>query len=244
MVSKELLLVLHLREAYGGAMTVFLAGLGLGLSLIIAIGAQNVFVLRQGIRREHVALVVLICAVSDAVLIAAGVAGLGAAITAHPWITMVARLGGAAFLLGYAVLAARRALRPTPRALEVQSLEDTEHARAVEQPAGAGAVTRTAAVTTASARSVAVTALALTWLNPHVYLDTVLLVGSVGASQGDLKWLFAAGAMVGSMVWFTALGFGSRLLSGVLSRPGAWRVLDGIIATIMLALAVSLAVGG
>ncbi|WP_203655448.1 LysE/ArgO family amino acid transporter [Demequina activiva] len=225
-------------------MTIFLAGLGLGLSLIVAIGAQNVFVLRQGIRREYVALVVAICAVSDAALIAAGVAGLGAAITAHPWITVAARFGGAAFLLGYAALAARRALRPSDRGMDVQAVE-VPTAEAGEPNASSERVaTRAVVAPTASARTVAATALALTWLNPHVYLDTVLLVGSVGASQGDLRWLFAAGAMTASVLWFSTLGYGSRLLSGVLARPGAWRVLDGVIAVVMVVLALSLAFGG
>jgi len=215
--------VLETRRPYGGAMT-FLAGFGLGLSLIVAIGAQNVFVLRQGLRREHVRLVVAICAVSDAVLIAAGVAGVGAAIETVPWLITVARWAGAAFLLGYALLAARRAWRPARESLAADGA-----------PPGRS-------VSSESARTVALTCLALTWLNPHVYLDTVVLLGTVGAAQAA-PWIFAAGAMTGSVVWFTSLGYGARLLSGVLARPGAWRVLDGVIAVVMAALAVSLVVG-
>ncbi|WP_062383962.1 LysE/ArgO family amino acid transporter [Demequina iriomotensis] len=199
----------------------YLSGLGLGLSLIVAIGAQNVFVLRQGLRREHVGLVVLICALSDAVLIAAGVAGVGAAIASVPWLITAARWAGAAFLAVYAVLAARRALSPQGETLE-----------AGEAPVP----------TAASARAVAATCLALTWLNPHVYLDTVVLLGTVSSTH-DPRWMFAAGAITGSILWFAGLGYGARLLSGVLARPGAWRVLDGAIAIVMAVLAVSLAAG-
>lgn len=199
----------------------FLAGMGLGLSLIVAIGAQNVFVLRQGLRREHVGVVVLICAVSDAALIAAGVAGVGAAIEAIPWLITGATWAGAAFLLVYGVLAARRAWRPSASGLDSEG----------GAPGGGVAV-----------RSVVLTCLALTWLNPHVYLDTVILLGAVGAAQAA-PWLFAAGAMTGSLVWFASLGYGARLLSGVLARPGAWRVLDGGVAVVMVVLAVSLIAG-
>lgn len=197
-----------------------LAGLGLGLSLIIAIGAQNVFVLRQGLARSHVALVVVICAVSDAILIAAGVAGLGALVESKPWLVTAARVGGAAFLLVYGALAARRAWKPQSESLDVAS-DSAPRART-------------------AAWGVAVTALALTWLNPHVYLDTVFLLGSIAATHGDERWLFAAGAMVGSVVWFTGLGYGARLLSRWLSRPSAWRWLDGGIAVVMVVLAIQL----
>ena len=196
-----------------------LLGLVTGLSLIIAIGAQNAFVLRLGIEgRTRVILpVVLICALSDAVLILAGVLGMGALVTAAPVAMLVVRLVGAAFLIGYGLWAARRAIRP-----------------------GALLVTGTAAAT---GLGVAVgTALALTWLNPHVYLDTVLLLGSV-ASQQDAaeRWWWVGGAMAGSLLWFAGLGFGARLLRPVFARPGAWRILDGIIAVVMLALGVRLA---
>ncbi|WP_062076887.1 L-lysine exporter [Demequina globuliformis] len=199
----------------------YLAGLGLGLSLIAAIGAQNVFVLRQGIRREHVIAVVLVCALSDAILIAAGTAGLGALISAHPWVETVARLGGAVFLATYAVIAARRAWRGPDEGLDAAQAHQTG----------------------ASLWSVAATTAAITWLNPHVYLDTVVLLGSVAGTYGDDKWLFAAGAMSGSLLWFSVLGYGARLLSGVLSKPGAWRVLDVLVAVVMAALAVSLVWG-
>jgi L-lysine exporter family protein LysE/ArgO len=196
-----------------------LAGLGLGLSLIIAIGAQNAFVLRQGLRRENVLAVVLICALSDAVLIIVGVAGGGALFTALPWLVEIIRWVGAAFLITYGVLAAVRALRrPKPDAggLHVE---------------GAGAKGLAVAITTC---------LALTWLNPHVYLDTVLLLGSVGSTHGADRWWFAGGATLGSILWFTSLGFGARLLAPLFAKPLAWRILDGLIAVVMIAIAVML----
>ncbi len=227
------------------------AGLGLGFSLIVAIGAQNVFVLRQGIRREHVFVVAAICTVSDALLIVAGVGGMGAMLQAMPWLVGVARWAGAIFLVGYAVLAARRALRGTDEGLTV--VEDgsgviaDSRAGSVDgdgpPPGGRPATTATAS-TIRPARTallpVVLTCLALTWLNPHVYLDTVVLLGSVGATHGDARWTFALGAAIASAVWFFGLAYGARLLGRVLASPRAWRVLDGIIAVVMLAIAVSL----
>ena len=198
--------------------TAALAGLGLGFSLIVAIGAQNAFVLRQGLLRQHVLVVVVICALSDIVLIALGIAGAGALFTAVPWLMEVVRWAGAAFLLVYGLLAARRAWRP----------KTLEAADAEKAPA--------------SLLAVAGTALALTWLNPHVYLDTLVLLGSVGSTHGDDRWVFGVGAAVASVLWFTLLGFGARLLAPVFARPLAWRVLDGIIALVMITLAVMLVV--
>ena len=197
------------------ALLAALAGFGLGLSLIVAIGAQNAYVLRQGLRREHVAAVVAVCAVSDAVLIAAGVAGAGLVFDRWPWLVPAVRVGGAVFLVGYAVLAARRALRPTALI--------THGGTATRLSAALGTV------------------VALTWLNPHVYLDTVVLLGSVAQSYEGQQWWFAAGAITGSIAWFTALGFGARLLRPLFARPAAWRVLDGAIALVMVTIAASLA---
>lgn len=207
-----------------------LSGLGLGLSLIVAIGAQNVFVLRQGMRREHVLPVVVICALSDALLIAAGVAGLGVVISAAPWLVVVARWAGALFLLGYGLLAARRAWR------------GGEQLRLDDAPATGGAPdgATTATATRTALAPVLLTVLALTWLNPHVYLDTVLMLGSIAATHGDDRWLFAAGAIAASILWFTALGFGARYLGRWLRTERSWRILDGIIAVVMIALAISL----
>lgn len=225
-------------------MTSLLAGLALGLSLIIAIGAQNVFVLRQGIRREHVLAVVLVCAISDALLILAGVSGIGLALEAVPWLVDAARWLGAAFLIGYGLLAARRAWRPSGAALEADAAgtaaggtttDETPDAPVSRAP-NAGTATRTAL------GPVILTCLALTWLNPHVYLDTVFLLGSISATYDDGRWLFAAGAIVGSFLWFFTLGFGARYVGRWLRTPRAWRILDAIIAVVMVALGIGLVI--
>ncbi len=203
----------------GPALLALASGLALGMGLIVAIGAQNAFVLRQGLRLEHVTAVVAVCALSDLALIVAGVLGAGAALDRVTWLVPVVCFAGAVFLLGYGVLAARRALRP-------------------------GALLPDDAGTRSGLLATVGTCLALTWLNPHVYLDTVVLLGSMASTYGEHQWEFAAGAGVGSIVWFTALGFGARLLRPVFARPTAWRVLDGGIAVVMTALAVSLALRG
>ena len=215
-----------------------LAGLGLGLSLIVAIGAQNLFVLRQGIRREHVLAVVVVCAASDAILIVLGVSGVGLALAALPWLVTAVRWAGAAFLVGYGLLAARRAWRPAG-ALTVDDPRDDIAGSATERSV------QVQPTTTATRLSATVlTVLALTWLNPHVYLDTVFLLGGVANTHGDDRWLFALGAVTASILWFSALGFGARYLGRWLATPRAWRILDAIIAVVMIVLGVSLVVGG
>ncbi|MER5717959.1 LysE/ArgO family amino acid transporter [Streptomyces sp. NPDC002132] len=201
------------------ALTAAAAGFGTGLSLIVAIGAQNAFVLRQGVRRDAVLAVVGICALSDALLITLGVAGVGALVVAWPSALKVVGWAGGAFLLCYGVLAARRVLKPGGDAL---------HA------AGDAAGSRRRAV---------LTCLAMTWLNPHVYLDTVFLLGTVAADRGPLRWTFGLGAALASLCWFAALGFGARLLGRFLARPAAWRVLDGLVAVTMLGLGAMLLAG-
>ncbi|MGA5301889.1 LysE/ArgO family amino acid transporter [Nucisporomicrobium flavum] len=196
-------------------LTSTLAGFAASVVLIVAIGAQNAFVLRQGLRREHVLPVVVVCAVSDLALITAGIAGLGAVVAARPVAVTVIRWAGAAFLLAYAVIAAKRALRPA-------ALSPTDRGPA-------------------TLRATLLTCLALTYLNPHVYLDTVLLLGAV-AQQHPHRWFFGLGAAAASAVWFTGLGLGARRLAPVLARPGAWRVLDGLIAAVMAALGIALLV--
>jgi L-lysine exporter family protein LysE/ArgO len=183
-------------------------------TLIAAIGAQNAFVLRQGIRREHVLPVVALCTVSDIVLISVGIAGVGALITAHPSALNIAKFGGAAFLVGYGLLAARRAWRPS-------SLTPSEKApaRLIE---------------------VLVTCAALTFLNPHVYLDTVVLLGALANEHRDERWLFGVGAVTASAVWFVGLGLGARRLAGLFASPLTWRILDALIAVMMIGLGVSL----
>ena len=198
-------------------MTTALQGFLAGLSLIVAIGAQNAFVLRQGIRREHVAIVVTVCALADAVLVTVGVAGVGAAITARPAALTAARYGGAAFLLAYAVAALARARRPE---------------RLV--PAAGPPATRT---------GVLLASLGFTFLNPHVYLDTVVLLGSLAGQHGDPgRWAFGAGAVAASLTWFVALGYGARRLRPFFARPRSWQVLDYAVAGVVTALAVSLVV--
>jgi L-lysine exporter family protein LysE/ArgO len=196
---------------------IFLTGLGSGASLIVAIGAQNAFVLRQGLRREHVLPVVAICVSSDAMLIAAGVAGIGALVRAAPLALEIVRWVGFAFLLGYALFAARRALKPS-------------------------ALTAASGVAPSLAGTLAM-CLAITWLNPHVYLDTVLLLGSLSADHGDPgRWVFGAGAATASLLWFSVLGFGARVAAPLFARPSAWRILDAGIAVLMAVLAVLLVV--
>ncbi|MCR9139115.1 MAG: LysE/ArgO family amino acid transporter [Alphaproteobacteria bacterium] len=191
------------------------AGFVLGGSLIVAIGAQNAFILRQGLVRSHVFVVCLIAALCDALLIVAGIAGLGAIVAGSPFLIGAVTLGGAAFLFGYAVLAFRRAL--APKAL---------HADSKNMGSLWAAVT---------------TCLALTFLNPHVYLDTVLLIGGLsGQYNGSARLAFGAGAVTASFVWFFTLGYGARLLAPVFERPMAWRVLDLLIAAIMALLATGL----
>lgn len=200
------------------ALTAAAAGFGTGLSLIVAIGAQNAFVLRQGVRRDAVLAVVGICALSDAVLIALGVGGVGAVVEAWPGAVRAVGIVGGAFLLCYGALAARRVLRP-------------------------GTGLRAEGGAAGSRRRAVLTCLAMTWLNPHVYLDTVFLLGSLAADRGPLRWTFGLGAALASLCWFAALGFGARLLGRHLVRPGAWRVLDGLVAATMVVLGVSLVAG-
>ena len=186
-----------------------------GLSLIVVIGAQNAFVLRQGIRRSHVGVVVASCAVSDLALILAGVAGVGAVVDRAGWLIDVVTWLGVAFLVGYGIASIRRALRP-------QTLEASGQAEV-------------------TVRAVALQVLALTWLNPHVYLDTVVLLGSIAQSHGPAgRWWFGAGASIGSVVWFSALGFGATRLAPLLARPRAWQVLDLTIGLVMFVIAASL----
>jgi L-lysine exporter family protein LysE/ArgO len=199
----------------GGVAGAAASGLFFGLSLIVAIGPQNAYVLRQGLRRERVLLVVGVCTAADVLMIAAGVGGVGVALAGRPELEVVLTGLGAAFLLGYAALAVRRAVRPS--ALTVTDVD-----------------TRT------SLTAVLAACLAFTFLNPGVYVDTVFLVGPVAQSHGDQRWWFAAGAMVASGGWFAGLGYGARLLGRVLTSRRAWRVLDLVVAVVMTGTAVRL----
>ena len=200
------------------SLTAALAGFRLGLGLIVAIGAQNAFVLRQGIRREHVLAVALFCALSDAVLIALGVSGMGALARLAPWAGEVLRWGGVAFLSWYALRAARAAWRG-----------------GATLAAGQGAAV--------SLRAVMVTVAALTWANPHVWLDTVVLLGAVSAQFPGAGLAFGIGAATASFAFFFALAYGARLLAPLFARPGAWRLLDALVAAIMASVAARLALG-
>lgn len=196
-----------------------LVGIGTGLSLIMAIGAQNAFVLRQGIRREHVLPVVLICGLTDAMLETLGVAGIGFVVERAPIVLEIVRWGGVVFLIWYAWSAARRAMRP-------ETLTAGE--------GGESSLKRTV-----------LACLAITYLNPHVYLDTMVLMGSIGNAQGDPeRWWFAAGGALASVSWFFVLGFGARALTRFFASPKSWQILDWVVAVTMLVIAARLAFGG
>lgn len=187
-----------------------------GLSLIVAIGAQNAFVIRQGLAKSYVLLVVVICAVADAALIALGIAGLGALITATPWLLEFIRWFGVAYLTWFGLKSFKRAFSKQQMDLS-GSTSDT-------------------------AKKVAASVLGFTLLNPHVYLDTVILVGSIGNQFGDDRWWFGLGAMAASFVWFFGLGFGAKAASKFMTKPVFWRVLDTAIGVVMFSIAILLAV--
>lgn len=194
----------------------FFKGMGLGGSLIVAIGSQNAYLLRQALKREFVLVCVAICVLCDVVLIGAGVAGMGELITQAPSLLLLIKLAGAAFLGWYGLRAARSALQPG-------SMQAQADSAASER------------------RTVVAAMLAFSLLNPHVYLDTVVLLGSIGGQQAGMgRWYFAAGAMLASLLWFTSLGFGARYLTPVFARPRAWQILDAVIALVMWSLAISL----
>lgn len=199
--------------------SVFLAGLAMGLSLIVAIGAQNAFVLRQGLRNEHVFAVCLACALSDVVLIVLGVTSFGKVAGWLPWLGAVMRYAGAAFLIWYGVRSLRAALRST-EALTVAATTERN-----------------------SLQKTLLMCLALTWLNPHVYLDTVVLLGTISTQFKGFESSFAAGAVSASFLFFFALGYGAIWLRPVFAKPSAWRVLDGLIAVVMGGIAFELVAG-
>ncbi|HZW21363.1 LysE/ArgO family amino acid transporter [Noviherbaspirillum sp.] len=200
-------------------MSFYLKGLGLGAGLIVAIGSQNAHVLRMGLRRQHVGLTVLVCILCEALLISLGVAGVGTMVEQSPVLLAAARWGGALFLAWYGLRAwrsafGRHALNAAPHTVEI------------------------------GMREAVATVLAVTLLNPHVYLDTVVLLGAIGGQQGpEGKWWFALGAVTAGAVWFVLLGFGARLLAPWFARPSAWRLLDGVIGVVMLLLAATLVAG-
>ena len=186
-------------------------GFASGLALIIAIGAQNAFVLRQGLRRQNIFAVVLFCAVADALLIGAGILGLGAVIESVPWLLVVLRFGGAAYLVWFGISSIRRAISPS--VLDASGQAKSNLAKAIG------------------------TAAALTFLNPHVYIDTVILLGSIGNQFVNDRWWFWLGASIGSFVWFFGLGYFARLLAPFTSSLKFWRILDSLIALVMFFIA-------
>jgi L-lysine exporter family protein LysE/ArgO len=199
-------------------LSAILAGLALGGGLIVAIGAQNAFVIRQGVLNSHIFWVCLFCALSDAVLIWGGTYGLGLVLQKLPLLIPIMTYGGAAFLFWYGIKASLRALNP-------HSLKDARE-------------------TAPSLFAALAACAAFTWANPHVYLDTVVLVGSIANArpQGERAW-FAAGASLASFIWFFSLGYGAKALRTILSKPKVWRMIDAAIACIMFWLATKLLLG-
>lgn len=191
----------------------------MGLSLIVAIGSQNAFLLRQGLRNEHVFAVSLTCALSDAILIALGVAGFGTIIGMAPWLDPVMRYGGAAFLIFYGAANMRSALRSSETLASGNSAEKQ------------------------SLKAAVLTCFALTWLNPHVYLDTIMLLGSISTQFSGFEFMFAAGAILASFLFFFSLGYGAKWLRPLFAKPSAWRILEAIIAFVMWGIAARLLIG-
>lgn len=203
-------------------------GFGVMLSLIVAIGAQNTFLLRQAIQRRHVTVLVLICWLSDVSLVLVGVSGIGVVIDRVPGLMTVLTICGALVLFGYAAFALRRAIRG--ESLELTGTGD-----------GSGNGNGTGNAVRQGLGAAIITCLAITWLNPHVYLDTVVMVGAVANTYGtNGRWWFALGTLVGSIAWFAALGYGARLLRPLFRRPRSWRILDTGIAVVMVAVGVRL----
>lgn len=251
--------------------SLILLGLGTTLALITAIGAQNAFILKQGILGRPMMPIIVFCIAADALLYAAGIGGMGYLVQEVPWVQTVLLWAGVAFLLGYGLMAAKRAIWPSGEALvvtpqdaigpgarvpdegsTVQDLERDEveatHRGGVavkrRAKARARSTARRATTSEPSVLTLLLTCAAMTFLNPHTYLDTMVLIGSVGNQQGDPgRWLFFVGAVLGSTVWFFALGFGARLLRPFFARPGTWRILDGFIALLMFFIAGHLILG-
>ena len=196
-------------------MLAFLPGFFAGLGLIVAIGAQNAFVIRQGLTRQHVFVVVAICAIADAALIALGIAGLGAIIQGLPWLLEGVRWFGVAYLTWFGIKSVRSAFKN-----EVMDISGAQ---------------------TTSLKKVVAAVLGFTLLNPHVYLDTVILLGSISNQFAEDRWVFGLGAMTASVVWFSSIGFGAKAASRFMSKPIFWRVLDSLIAVVMFSIAFYLA---
>ncbi|KJY84850.1 amino acid transporter [Vibrio galatheae] len=196
-------------------MSTFLAGFSLGLSLILAIGSQNAFVLKQGLKNQHVFVICAVCAISDAILISLGVAGFGAIIAHYPAIEIMARYGGAVFLFTYAFLSFKSALT-AHHGMNAAEQNNTSLLKAVS------------------------ICLAFTWLNPHVYLDTVVLLGSISTQYQPNQFQFACGAIIASLIFFFSLGYGARFLAPLFKKPKSWKILEFLVGIIMSSIALSL----
>jgi L-lysine exporter family protein LysE/ArgO len=200
---------------YFSGVIALISGFLASLSLIVAIGAQNAFLIKQGLLRSHVLLVVVVCSVSDTLLIVLGIGGLGTLIHSQPRALEYIRWFGVVYLTWFGMRSLRSAL--STQTLTVADADES------------------------SALRILVTVLTLTFLNPHVYLDTVILLGSIANQFPSQRWLFALGASVASVIWFTSIGFGARAASKFMTRPSFWKILDSVIAVIMFTIAITLA---
>ena len=196
----------------------YFQGIAIGLSLIVAIGAQNAFVLKQGLKQQSVFWVCTVCALSDSILIVLGVTGFAVVMQQHPEILSIAKWAGALFLFWYGMQHLIRAFKAN-EGLQASEREETQLSKVI------------------------LVCLALTWLNPHVYLDTVVLLGSISTQFEHAKLYFALGAITASWLFFFSLGYGARLLTPIFENPKSWKILDALIALVMWAIAVSLVLG-
>jgi L-lysine exporter family protein LysE/ArgO len=219
-----------------------LSGLGLCLGLIVSIGAQNAVVLRQGLRREHVGMVVIVCVVSDAILQTIGVAGFATLVTSQPWLETTARWAGALFIVGYAFVSARRAGRGGGT-LEAAADDAPAEPSAAASGSSVATATRPAVRTRPDRTATLLTILAMTWLNPHALVETTVVLGSVAATHGSDRWWFLAGGIAASTLWFVVFGYGARYLAPLLRTERAWRTLDAGIAVVMVGIAITLVLG-
>jgi L-lysine exporter family protein LysE/ArgO len=218
------------------------SGLGLCLGLIVSIGAQNAVVLRQGLRREHVGMVVLVCVVSDAILQTIGVAGFATLVTSQPWLETAARWAGALFIAGYAFVSARRAWRGGGT-LEAAADETPVAPEPAASASSVATATRPVVRTRPTRTATLLTILAMTWLNPHALVETTVVLGSVAATHGPDRWWFLAGGVAASTLWFVVFGYGARYLAPLLRTERAWRILDAGIAVVMVGIAITLVLG-
>lgn len=212
-------------------MSVLLAGFALGLSLIVAIGPQNAYIIKMGVKRDHIGAIVLACLLSDVILIAGGTAGVGYLVERFPTALVVVKYLGAAYLIYFGYTCFRDAFKKEQEALVVEQTDPTH----VETATGGGIGTLTRTKSDTWVKPV-MGAMALTWLNPLAYVDVLVMLGGIANSYGDARWVFAAGALCASAVWFPTIGFGSYRLSKTLAQPRTWRYVNFAIGCVMIAL--------